>query len=363
MSVIESLGPQTIDNLIRAIQRAWPEIIGDTHSPQREAFAIRQLHGQGATSRHSILHVTDCRGVVRSFFVKRYGLDDQDDTFWQEQLERDFTVSRVMADLLAKSPYFRVPEPYLAIPEERILVSRYICGNNLSALFGKKLRFSLFGMDTTYDLRNITNKIGKGLAAMQEISIAFFKDFILLPTWSNAYDASIRQFEQAASFLEERGLHPKLIAQSRSFLRTVLRDYFKNYHTPCIEHSDFILQNFIMDSKGILYLFDFPNANIGTPYMDAAHFVGSLEDITYLRSVSENLVNHLISIFFEAVWAKRHFEPEVFTAFSIVIQFRSTMIILLANWRGNYPVWKRYLLENPEKRFKRKVTNYLGRAS
>lgn len=344
------------DKLIEATRRAWPEITGDIKPPPGDRFTIKAFQGQGSTSNNFFMTATHLDGSIQKFFIKQYGVNGKNDGFWQQQLAKDYALSRFVSRFLAESPYFRVPEVYFTIPEERLLVSRYICGVNLGVLFSRGLRWSVFLSKTGIDCENLVSRIGKGLAAMQCISLELFRDILLFPTWSDVYAASIKQFEEAAAILEDRGIYPELIRQSRYFVKRVLRDYFRHYHLPCFEHFDFILQNFMLCPNGDLYLFDFPNGRIGTPYGDVTHFIGSLEDISYMKTVSKKKIESFVSAFCKGVNARKLLIPDVLNAFSILIQFRSTMIILV-KWQT--PLWKRCLIEDPIRRFSRTVRHYL----
>ena len=220
-------------------------------------------------------------------------------------------------------------KPYFIIPEKRILVTEYVQGENLHNLFFKILRFSRLHPLNRTCLYNIAARLGSGLAELQEIPVQTFKTANGAPD----LDAYLKKFhylfEETAHYLELQKLFPDLITKSRDIFIT----FFNSEDLAsslCFTHCDFIPQNFLKvpGRRNIFTLFDFANATIGSCYFDAAHFVSSLEDFTYLRSVSKRLIHNLSETFLSSLCLSRGFNPVLLDIFRLLLQFWSTMVLL-----------------------------------
>lgn len=328
----------------------------ETIRPERNRCSLLPLKGNGSTSNLFLLSVGDGRDKRQSYFVKCYWGKDDGELFWLEQLKRDFKVSRAVGKALTQSLWFKVPKTYFTVPEEVAIVSEYIDGKNLGQYCSRILRWSALQKGKHQNIRNLVYRIGRGLEELQAIPCHRFDTILPSPSAAKLCSEYIQFLEERAFFLAQQRVSADLVSKACSAAVQILDRYLRNDPMYCFQHTDFILQNFTFNQKGELYLYDFPNATVGVPFMDVAHFIGSLEDLTYLRAVSKSRVEELIHLFVSLFERKAWFKREVFLAFQLYIEFHSTMILLSQKKSVKRAMCTPWLFERPEKRFEERVT-------
>jgi len=206
-------------------------------------------------------------------------------------------------------------------------------------------------------LHNFVRLAGHGLAELQSLDLDMFFQVFGQPDLDNYLGEILMSFDDTAIYLEKSGCFPELINWGRQTFENILTpSHFRE--KMCFQHNDFILQNFIVDVQNCLVLFDLPNAKFGLPYWDIAHFINSLEDLSYLRTVPEKHVRSLVRSFLLSFGTHQRLDPVMLDAFRLYFQFLSTMIILRVG-HSRRSGFRRLLIENTLNRFERRVRQLL----
>jgi hypothetical protein len=350
-----------IDRLIRETQNAWHLISSDERLPKNDQFELITLSGQGATSNTYLMNIREHSGVTNQLFIKHYGLSVNRSEFWTKQLQTDYLVLQTLSQLSDMPQGFNFPAPLFIIPDEQILVTRFVKGKNLGKLFSKALKFSCFKKNDYSYFHNITSRIGKALVMLQKVPVSLLSPTLYPVEPTALQSVMIGNFMEWSSLITESGYPSGLISECELFLEETLGKHFLNGFIPSFQHTDLILQNIMVDECGDLYLFDFPNSCIGSPYMDIAHFIGSLDDLSYLVTVSKKEIDSLVCSFLESVQSNFRIDPEVLAAFLLYIQFYSTRTILSIIKANPGLSPKTLLLESPERRFRHNTKEYLAK--
>lgn len=354
--------PGYFHKLIPKFIAEW-SVISDNSAPLSGEMTIRQLSGQGATSDYFLLSIVDAELIRQKFFVKKYGgsSTNKGKAYWRKQAEKDFNVSKFLATLLDDQHSFNVVRPYWFFSDENVVVYPYVEGENLSHIFYKSLRTPILNRFCLNELEDKVKQIGGGLAYLQSIPMDSMQEVLESPDSAEICSQTLTNFEQFISYFQKENVFPELLIPAKNSITEVLTDYFATNSFYCFQHTDFILQNFSFDKKGgKTYLFDLPLATIGTPYVDAAHFVHSLDDLTYLRTVPQNEVAHLAKTFLDYLNREQTFDYQVYFAFQLYYQFYSTMIILLnSRKKKRFRALRSLVIENEVVRFEKNVTYLL----
>lgn len=345
------------DIFLQALYCYRPEILEGTCHSERSRITIRRIFGQGSTSRQFLIYIQGGMNGGRKFFLKQYTSQEHTQTFWENQLTRELFVGQLLNEKLRSSAWFGVPRPYVIIPEEMALATEFVDGLSLQGFFFRALRFSRLLCPRLNYLDGIARRIGSGLAKLQEIPVSELESALGRPSLDDYLERFFRLFEEAEEYFDRMGYFPDLVKRGRQALKELVVKS-KLTSSICYLHCDFVPRNFIIDQNGDLNLFDFANATIGPGYFDAAHFASSIEDFSYLKSVSQKCVQTTIRSFLLALGAPQRFDSVLFDAFKVFVQFRSTMIILKAE-KHQHSLFRRLFHENALKRFNHRVGNLL----
>lgn len=323
-------------------------------------FELQPFSGQGATSRHYILTVRRSTEPPVLFFVKRYGNADGQASFWREQLVGDFAMTGAIASGLSDldSPYIQVLKPLFVVEDELLLVLPFIRGLTFAEQLYQNLKLSrLFKSGEIGALCNDCAQIGRGLRQMQQVPVEIV-DSAATKSFNPATYQNI--IDRCASILAKYGLDQGVIEASLDVFGRALAE-FNAPNELCFEHSDFIPQNLLMDAQGSLFLYDFPNACIGLGYVDIAHFLSSLNDYTYLKTVSHDCVRTLSRHFWAGYCENSDIDWNLLSAFMIYIQFYSTSISIVEH--SDFSLLKKMLFTDPESKFRENIELYMDSGS
>ncbi|MBW2739170.1 MAG: phosphotransferase [Deltaproteobacteria bacterium] len=349
--------PEVMERILPALSKTWPDLFENTSTSDRDKIKVFELFGQGATSRQFLIRIPMLPEGERKFFVKQYVLEKGNRDFWETQLKQDVTVAKILSRTTATSRWFKVLRPYIIIPNDLLSITEYVEGQNLGHLFSKALRFSMLPWSSFEHLHNFVRLAGHGLAELQSLDLDMFFQVFGQPDLNDYIGKVLMSFDDTAIYLEKSGCLPELINWGRQTFENILTpSHFRE--KMCFQHNDFILQNFIVDIQNRLFLFDFPNAKFGFPYWDIAHFIYSLEDFSYLRTVPEKHVRSLVRSFLLSFETHQRLDPLMLDAFRLYFQFLSTMIILRVG-HSQRSGFRRLLHENTLNRFERRVRQLL----
>jgi len=345
--------------LASLLSKSWKESSEEKLERNWRDIEVVKLDRLGATSRQFVVCIPKLGDGYRKLFVKQYSSHERDRCFWNSQLYRDFEVMKALSQWTRDRETFKVVRPYFVIPDELILVTKYIEGENLSYLFSRALRFSRLTAPSFGHLHRIVGFAGNALAELQSLNRNVLLDLFGQQDMEDYITKILLNFDEAALYLNKAGFFSDLVEAGMRSLQSVIGT-LKLTDQGCFQHTDFMLGNLLVDGQGRLFLFDFPNAGIGLPYFDVAHFITSLEDLSYLRTVSEKHVQNLVKSFLIAYGAKKGLDPLLLDGFRLYFQFCSTVIILKSGNSRRSIVW-RLFHKNTLKRFRKRVSTLLER--
>ncbi len=329
---------------------------GNEINPDFGKFSVKQLLGQGATSLSYQIQFAAEEGAGRSFFIKKY--TDETRT-GLSQLERDYKAGNWLSAEIGSQSALSIDAPVLMILEDRVLVTPYVSGQNLSPYFFKKLRWHFISKGDLSELKGIAGDIGRGLADLQNLPIE---------TSGLLFDKSDPQLmfsrlkvelENFRVFYSVRNICQGLVEKVISRMEACLEEYLLGEPTCCFQHCDYILQNFIWGDNGKLHLFDFANSRVGTPYFDIAHLINSFEDLTYLKTVSGSIVDQFIRAFLQPFLEKDSFKTKLLCVTRAYFQLHSGRIVLAGKGVARKRSWRNTVMVDPEKRLKEKLLVFL----
>lgn len=371
--------PEFAAALFAGLDDGWPRFFSDSR-PDFSTAVWRRLGGPGATSHHYQLQLNDHRRP-HYFFVKHYlpdnpaapapGLESAAGGA-ARAVHNDYLLADWLADKLGGGAALAVEKPYLHLAQAALVVSPFVFGRNLAPLFYAALRWPLLARRDYPRLAALVARIGSGLVELQALDIGSLRNGgataapVGTVTMANRTIADKTRHELGAfaDFFAAQPTDRGLVNAAIDVVRQQVQTLESTPPRHCFQHNDFILRNLLISRHGRLHLFDFPEAGVGLPAFDIAHFINSLEDLTYLKSVSRQQVAGLIETFLAPLRVAPGFDPQAVTAMRLFIQLYSTKIILSSRQQtesrslvGSLLRW--WLFCDPVKRFNHNVTALL----
>jgi len=341
---------EMLGRIAEGLNQAWLPGICEKR-PDVSKFSVVPLRGQGATStRFQLRFAPDVTG--KTLFIKKY---TDKTNVGLSQLERDYRVGQWLAAQLGSQKTLRIDAPVLMLPDERILITPYVAGENLSPLFFKKLRWHHLSQKDLSELQKLVGDIGKGLVELQALPVETAGELFGKPSPEAIYIKIREDLEKFKQFYSSRHNLKSLVQKIIKIMDECLEEYLLRTPTFCFQHCDYILQNFIRDENGQLHLFDFANSRIGIPYFDTAHLINSLEDLTYLRTVSRSIVDKLILTFLQPFFDQSDFRPKLLSVAKAFFQLLSGTILLPEAGKKRSHVWRNIAMVDPEERIVEKL--------
>ena len=327
-------------------------IQGETGTQSSCDYTIKPIRGPGATSENYQMLFTGDQAVQRRFFIKKY---TDDTAAARRQLETDYKTAKWLSEELGNQATLCVDAPVLMIPEDRLLISAFVTGENLSPYFFKKLRWHYASMTDLARMTHIVNEIGAGLAELQSITAASVEHHLGQFDPETVLDGFRAELKRFVFFYTAKDVCRDLVKDVAFRVDRGLEDYLASAPEYCFQHNDFILQNLMLDESDKIHLFDFANATVGIPYFDIAHFISSLEDLTYLKMVSDSKVSQLKRSFMSPFLNRSGFKVSLLTAMRAYIQLYSGTILLSGEGLRSKNLLCRAVMVNPEERLKKNL--------
>jgi len=313
---------------------------------------VDELAGQGATSCRYRLQVANESGHPGTFFIKQY---TDLSSVGREQCQRDGRIARWLRQELGADTELKIAEPLLEMASKRILVSRYIEGENLSPYFFRKLRWHWLPAKSASDLAELAGRLGKGLMELQMIPaerVCRFFTETSPPTFFSVIRSQLQSFD---TFYAEADVCAKLVRDVVGRVLVCLEDYRLSGPSYCFQHNDFILQNLIQGAGGRLHLFDFANSTVGIASFDMAQMLNSFEDLAYLKTVSTQQIDRLQQAFLAPFQQQKNFHGGLLAAMRAYSEFYSGTILLRRTGRFWRHPLRRALLTPPAQRLENRL--------
>ncbi len=344
------------EDLIRETRKYLSEKTGPCDLPDN-CFNLKQFQGQGATSSSYILSIELPDREERRFFVKCYNQQNEAEAFWKDQLLRDYEISKVLSKIETERGLLRIVEPLFLLKDNFALVSEYVEGMPLSVYLFNNLKLSIITkIKNISEIEYIIKEVGLSLGGIHSLDYSLFTQGNACVSYKFSADFYSQKIDYFAEAIRKKIGDKKLLRDGVDYFNSTIEKIYLDNMSLTFEHSDFIPQNIIRDTKGHLFLHDFPNAGLGFGYCDLAHFISSLDDYTYLKTVDKRLVRRLMALFLTAYSEVRNVDWELLSAFLVYIQFYSTSILVAREVKPT--LYKRFLLEHPVKKFENNISIY-----
>ena len=340
-----------IERIVNKLKDAWnPEGGADIRDFSR--YTVEEVSGQGATSLSYRIRFVARNGASKDFYVKKY-IDNTADGL--RQLERDFRTGVWLSCELRQHSTVNIATPVLMMPGDGVLITPFVSGKNLSHFFHRKLRWHFISNSDANRLNGIIKDIGAGLVDLQDISVGnknIFCENVNSENIIRSLNSDLDRFEE---FYISQKICSELVINAISLIRQNLSEYFQKSPEYCFQHNDYILQNFILSERGKIHVFDFANSKIGIPYCDMAHLIHSLEDLTYLRTISKSLVDRLKQTFISQIKERKNVDNKMLSAMRAYFQIYSGTIVFNGRRGGMRGGASDFIKVDPEQRLKAKL--------